>query len=107
MLPPLDCRQNWRMPFNPRRAFNIQVAGIATIVLSVAAVAVLSIFRLVNAAGREQVGHWQQQLAPLLLALTLAGFFKLSHVFDGALRRFSQAHESRFREGCGLAGPLV
>ena len=23
------------------------------------------------------------------------------------LRRISQAHESRFREGCGLAGPLV
>jgi hypothetical protein len=31
------------MPFNPRRAFNIQVAGIATIVVSVAAVAVILI----------------------------------------------------------------
>jgi lipopolysaccharide/colanic/teichoic acid biosynthesis glycosyltransferase len=40
MLSPLDCRQRWRMPFNPKRAFNIEVAGIATIVLSVAVLAV-------------------------------------------------------------------
>jgi hypothetical protein len=37
MLPPLACRQRWRMPFDPKRAFNIEVAGIVTIVLSVAA----------------------------------------------------------------------
>jgi hypothetical protein len=38
---PLDCRQEWRMPLNPRRVFNIEVAGIATIVLSVAMLAVV------------------------------------------------------------------
>ena len=32
------------MPFNPKRAFKFQVAGIATIVLSVATVAVLLFF---------------------------------------------------------------
>jgi hypothetical protein len=31
------------MPFNPRRAFNIQVAGFATIVVSVAVLAVILI----------------------------------------------------------------
>jgi hypothetical protein len=41
MLLPPDCRQRWRMSFNPSRAFNIEVVGIATIVLSVAALAVV------------------------------------------------------------------
>jgi hypothetical protein len=36
---PLDCRQRSRMAFHPERVFNIEVAGIATIVLSVAVVA--------------------------------------------------------------------
>ena len=42
-----NCRapaiQEYRMPFNPRRAFNIQVAGFATIVVSVAVLAVILI----------------------------------------------------------------
>jgi hypothetical protein len=41
MLLAPDRRQRWRMAFNPRRVFTIEVAGIATIVLSVAAVVVL------------------------------------------------------------------
>lgn len=36
------------MPFNPRRAFKIQVAGIATVVLSVAVVAVVLFSRWGN-----------------------------------------------------------
>ena len=40
------------MAFNPRWAFNIETVGIATIVLSLAVVAVTPIFRLVNATGR-------------------------------------------------------
>jgi hypothetical protein len=41
MLLPPDCRQRWRMSFNPRRDFNIEVVGIATIVLSVVMLAVI------------------------------------------------------------------
>ena len=51
-LPP-DYRQKWFMASRRRRLSNIEVAGIATIVLSVAAVlAVVLCVRLVNAAGR-------------------------------------------------------
>jgi hypothetical protein len=38
---PLACCQQWRMAFNPRRHFNIELVGIATIVLSVAALIIL------------------------------------------------------------------
>jgi len=41
MLLPPDRRQRWHMPFDSRRVSNIEVAGIATIVLSVAALAIL------------------------------------------------------------------
>jgi hypothetical protein len=34
-LPP----KTWRMAFHPRRAFNLEVAGIATLILSVALIA--------------------------------------------------------------------
>jgi hypothetical protein len=37
----LNKRSGASMPFNPRRAFKIQVAGYATVVLSVAAVVVV------------------------------------------------------------------
>jgi hypothetical protein len=37
----LDRPQKCRMPFNPRRAFNFQVVGIATIILSMAVLAVV------------------------------------------------------------------
>lgn len=37
---PLDCRRWWCMAFAPRRS-NIEIAGIATIVISVALLAVL------------------------------------------------------------------
>jgi hypothetical protein len=38
---PLDCRRKWPVPFHPRRAFNIEALGIATIVLSAATLVVL------------------------------------------------------------------
>jgi hypothetical protein len=41
MPPPLDTADDGRMGFNPKRAFNIEVIGIATVVLSMAALVVL------------------------------------------------------------------
>jgi hypothetical protein len=41
-MPSLERHQEWRMPFNPRRAFIIEAVGLTTVVVSVAAlVAVL------------------------------------------------------------------
>ncbi|MBR0951493.1 hypothetical protein [Bradyrhizobium canariense] len=40
----LGYRQKWPMSFNPKRAFNIQVTGIAALAVSVAALAYLLYF---------------------------------------------------------------
>ena len=76
-----------------KRISNIEVAGIATVVLSVAVCSPSSCCPL-GERGRqdEQItgDSMKAGLAPLLsrsrLTASLAGFFDLSHAFDGPLR---------------------
>ena len=49
--------KRWRMRFDPRRAFIIEVAGIATIVLSVAACSPSSCFPFGERAGEQVMRH--------------------------------------------------
>jgi len=79
---PLDCREKWCMAFYPRRIFNIEAVGFATVGLSMAVLAVHPAFRLVNAA-REGYRHSSSRSRR---TASLAGFFDLSHAFDGPLR---------------------
>jgi hypothetical protein len=66
-----------------RRLFIIEVAALATIVVSVFIVALVLFYMWAELEGRGA-------LVPLLLAFrrtaSLCGFFALSHIFDGPLR---------------------
>jgi len=78
---PLDCHQKWRIA--SRRLSIIEVAALATIVVSVVIIALVLFSMWAELEGRGA-------LVPLLsrsrCTASLCGFFVLSHTFDGPLR---------------------
>jgi len=66
------------MAFDPRRVFNLEVAGIVTIILSVALV--LYVLFSIDECGYRHSSSRSRRTA------SLAGFIDLTHVFDGPLR---------------------